>query len=347
MTAKNHFLFSVSVASLTLGTLDPFVLLIAGAMSLLPDIDSSKSVYGKILFPLSRLIERHFPHRTFTHSFFFTAILAIGLIPLAFQSKEFYFAALIGFFCGWFLDVFTKAGVSAFYPMSMARLVIPANPALRLTTGSRNEWFFSVIFLALIVISFQLHSSGGVMQIFSSLLAQPTGVSEMFRTHGQTNKIYAFVEGQTATGNISGKFPVVDLLSNDVFIIRNSENILLTVGDAQCLQCHVRANSVKGVLGESIFIRIEEIKLDDKLIGKLVSLLENEPGEVLIYGELNLSEAEDLRVETSQLQFNPLQISTNLETKTVRFQSASLEDLRRLAKYNGDGRLVVKIIMNL
>ncbi len=84
MTAKNHFLFSVSAASLTLGTLDPFVLLIAGAMSLLPDIDSSKSVYGKMLFPLSRLIERHFPHRTFTHSFFFTAILAIGLIPLAF-----------------------------------------------------------------------------------------------------------------------------------------------------------------------------------------------------------------------------------------------------------------------
>lgn len=82
-------------------------------------------------------------------------------------------------------------------------------------------------------------------------------------------------------------------------------------------------------------------------MGKMISLLENESGEVLIYGELNLREAEDLRIETSQLQFNPLQISTNLETKTVRFQSASLEDLRRLAKYTGDGRLVVKIITNL
>lgn len=347
MTAKNHFLFSVSVASLTLGTLDPFVLLISGAMALLPDIDSSKSVYGKMFFPLSRLIERHFPHRTFTHSFFITAILAIGAIPLAFESKEFYFAALIGFFCGWFLDVFTKAGVSAFYPMSMARLVIPANPALRLATGSKNEWFFSVIFAALLVISFQLHSSGGVMQIFTSLLAQPTGVSEMFRTHGQTSRIYALVDGQTATGNISGKFPVVDLLSNDVFIIRNPENILLTVGDAQCLQCHIRANSVKGVLGEIISVRVEEIKLDDKPISKLVSLLESETGEILIYGELNLREAEDLRIETSQLQFNPLQISTNLETKTVRFQSASLEDLMKLTKYTGDGRLVVKIITNL
>lgn len=347
MTAKNHFLFSVSVASLTLGTLDPFVLLIAGAMSLLPDIDSSKSVYGKMFFPLSRLIERHFPHRTFTHSFFMTAILAIGAIPLAFESKEFYFAALIGFFCGWFLDVFTKAGVSAFYPMSMARLVILANPALRLATGSKNEWFFSVIFAALLVISFQLHSSGGVMQIFTSLLAQPTGVSEMFRTHGQTNKIYALVDGQTATGNISGKFPVVDLLSNDVFIVRNSENVLLTVGDAQCLQCHIRAGSARGVLGESVSIRVQEIKLNEKQIGNVVALLENESGEVLIYGELNLPDAADLRVETSQLQFNPLAVSTNLETKTVKFQSANLEDLRRLKTYTASGRLVVKIITNL
>lgn len=168
----------------------------------------------------------------------------------------------------------------------MARLVIPANPALQLATGSKNEWFFSVIFAALLVISFQLHSSGGVMQIFTSLLAQPTGVSEMFRTHGQTNKIYALVDGQTATGNISGKFPVVDLLSNDVFIVRNSETILLTVGDAQCLQCHIRAGSARGVLGESVSIRVQEIKLNEKQIGNVVALLENESGEILIYGEL-------------------------------------------------------------
>lgn len=169
----------------------------------------------------------------------------------------------------------------------------------------------------------------------------------MFRTHGQTNKIYAVVDGQTATGNIGGKFPVVDLLSNDVFIVRNSENVLLTVGDAQCLQCHIRAGSARGVLGESVSIRVQEIKLNEKQIGNVVALLENESGEILIYGELNLPDAADLRVETSQLQFNPLTIAANLETKTVKFQSANLEDLRRLKTYTASGRLVVKIITNL
>ncbi len=122
---------------------------------------------------------------------------------------------------------------------------------------------------------------------------------------------------------------------------------MLTVGDAQCLQCHIRAGSARGVLGESVSIRVQEIKLNEKQIGNVVALLENESGEILIYGELNLPDAADLRVETSQLQFNPLAVSTNLETKTVKFQSANLEDLRRLKTYTASGRLVVKIITNL
>jgi inner membrane protein len=341
LTAKNHFLFSVSVVSLTLGTLDPFVLLIAGGMSLLPDIDSSKSVVGKVLFPVSRLIERHFPHRTFTHSFFFTAILAIGLIPLAFEGKDFYFAALIGFFCGWFLDVFTKAGVSAFYPMSMARLVIPANPALRLSTGSKNEWLFSVIFLALIVISFQLHSSGGVMQIFSSLLAQPTGVAELYLAHSNKNRIYVNLSGQTSSGEISGKYEVVALQSNNTFLIRR-ENFLLIVGDSNCLQCHVRSNSAKGEIGETVYVTTQEVRLNEQPIQKLIEHFSGR--EILISGELTLPN-EELQIPLRQMQFNPVTITAvNPDAKQARLEHASLEDLRPLSRFAATGNLIVKTI---
>ena len=340
MTAKNHFLFSISVVSLTLGTLDPFVLLIAGAMSLLPDIDSSKSVIGKILFPISRLIEKYFPHRTFTHSFFFTAILAIGLLPLAFEGKEFYFAALIGFFCGWFLDVFTKAGVSAFYPMSMARLVIPANPALRLSTGSKNEWFFSVIFAALFVISFQLHSSGGVMQIFTSLLAQPTGVAELYLAHSNKNRVYVFLSGQTAAGQINGRFEVVALQSNNTFLIRK-ENALLLVGDSQCLHCHVRSDSAKGEIGEVIYVSTQEVRLNDQPISKFLEHFNGR--EIQVSGVLTLPN-EELNISTSQMQFNAITVTANLDSKTVNLQNARLEDLQPLSKFTATGNLVVKTI---
>ncbi len=340
MTAKNHFLFSISVASLTLGTVDPFVLLLAGAMSLLPDIDSSKSVIGKIFFPLSRLIERHFPHRTFTHSFFMTAILAIGAIPLAFEGTEFYFAALIGFFCGWFLDVFTKAGVSAFYPMSMARLVIPANPALRLSTGSKNEWFFSIIFLALFVISFQLHSSGGMMQIFTSLLAQPTGVTELYLAHSNKNRVYVNLSGQTSAGQISGRFEVVSLLSNNTFLIRR-DNSLLLVGDSQCLHCHVRSDSAKGEIGEAIYVSTQEVRLTEQPVAKLSEHFSGR--EILISGELTLPN-EEIQIPNSQMQFNPFTVTTNLDSKQARLQNARLEDLQPLLKFTATGNLIVKTI---
>lgn len=340
MTAKNHFLFSISIVSLTLGTLDPFVLLLAGAMSLLPDIDSSKSVVGKIFIPLSRLIERHFPHRTFTHSFFMTAILAIGAIPLAFDSKELYFAALIGFFCGWFLDVFTKAGVSAFYPMSSARLVIPANPALRLSTGSKNEWLFSVIFAALFVISFQLHSSGGVMQIFTSLLAQPTGVAELYLAHSNKNRIYVNLSGQTSTGQISGKYEIVALQSNNTFLIRK-ENALLLVGDSQCLHCHVRSDSAKGEIGEAVYVSTQEVRLNEQPIQKFIEHFSGR--EILVSGELTLPN-EEIQIPNSQMQFNAITITANLESKTARLQNASLEDLRPLSKFTATGNLIVKTI---
>ncbi len=340
MTAKNHFLFSIAAASLTLGTIDPFVLLLAGAMSLLPDIDSSKSVIGKIFFPLSKLIERHFPHRTFTHSFFMTAILAIGAIPLAFEGTEFYFAALIGFFCGWFLDVFTKAGVSAFYPMSMARLVIPANPALRLSTGSKNEWFFSVIFLALFVISFQLHSSGGVMQIFTSLLAQPTGVAELYLAHSNKNRIYVNLSGQSSAGQISGKYEVVSLLSNNTFLIRR-DNTLLLVGDSQCLHCHVRSDSAKGEIGEAIYVSTQEVRLNEQPLEKLIEHFSGR--EIQVSGVLTLPN-EEVNILTSQMQFNPVTVTSNLDLKTVNLQNARFEDLRPLAQFTATGNLIVKTI---
>ena len=269
-----------------------------------------------------------------------TAILAIGAIPLAFEGTEFYFAALIGFFCGWFLDVFTKAGVSAFYPMSMARLVIPANPALRLSTGSKNEWLFSVIFLALFVISFQLHSSGGVMQIFTSLLAQPTGVAELYLAHSNKNRVYVNLSGQTSAGQISGRFEVVSLLSNNTFLIRR-DNSLLLVGDSQCLHCHVRSDSAKGAIGEAIYVSTQEVRLNDQPVSKFIEHFSGH--EILISGELTLPN-EEINIPNSQMQFNAITVTTNLDSKQARLQNARLEDLQPLLKFTATGNLIVKTI---
>lgn len=199
---------------------------------------------------------------------------------------------------------------------------------------------FSVIFAALFVISLQLHSSGGVMQIFTSLLAQPTGVAGLYLAHSNKNRIYVNLSGQTSAGQISGKFEVVSLLSNNTFLIRK-ENSLLLVGDFGCLHCHIRSNSAKGEIGEAIYSSTQEVRLNDQPISKF---LEHFSGrEILISGELALPN-EEINIPNSQMQFNPITVIANLDSKTAHLQNASLEDLRPLIKLTATGNLIVKTI---
>jgi len=55
--------------------------------SLLPDIDHTKSIIGKLFFPLARAINRKYGHRTITHS----VIVLVGLTAAisGFQSAYF------------------------------------------------------------------------------------------------------------------------------------------------------------------------------------------------------------------------------------------------------------------
>jgi inner membrane protein len=67
-------------------------------------------------------------------------------------------ALVVGYFFGWFGDVFTKSGVCAFYPSS-ARLVIPGNPRMRLSTGSGAEVFVLVALLAVAIATININSN--------------------------------------------------------------------------------------------------------------------------------------------------------------------------------------------
>ncbi len=178
------------------------------------------------------------------------------------------------------------------------------------------------------------------MQIFTSLLAQPTGVAELYLAHSNKNRIYVNLSGQTSAGQISGKYEVVSLLSNNTFLIRR-DNALLLVGDSQCLHCHVRSDSAKGEIGEFITVTTQEVRLNEQPISKLIEHFSGR--EILISGELTLPN-EEVSIPNSQMQFNAITITANLDSKTARLQNASLEDLRPLFRLTASGSLIVKTI---
>ena len=206
MMSLTHAAFSVSLTSIVLGTANPEILGVSAnclqqrfaPASLLPDIDTSKSFIGRLFLPVSRWIETRTVHRGITHSFFATGVLTLISYPLAAVGYSHIWKALIlGYFWGWFADVFTKSGVEAFYP-SRGRLIIPRNPHLRLGTRSRAEWFLLMVLVAIAVISININSAGGIIRGFNQALGLPSGAVEAVSEDTSRYLLTAHIKGRNA-----------------------------------------------------------------------------------------------------------------------------------------------------
>lgn len=141
MMAITHAVISSGLTTLILGKADALTIGLSIVGSQIPDLDTSTSIIGQILFPISRKIEKNFPHRSITHSLLVTG--AISLVAIAsgylFFNDTFYLIALpIGHMISCFSDTFTKQGVQLFYP-NPAWAISVSNPHKRLRTESTRR----------------------------------------------------------------------------------------------------------------------------------------------------------------------------------------------------------------
>ena len=109
MMALTHAVISCAGISLILTTNDPLHLALAIAGSQLPDLDTSTSTIGQILFPVSNWIENRYPHRSITHSLIATVAIAVFASPLYFYADwKTWLCLPLGHLISCFSDVFTK-----------------------------------------------------------------------------------------------------------------------------------------------------------------------------------------------------------------------------------------------
>ncbi|MCK8495855.1 metal-dependent hydrolase [Spirosoma sp. RP8] len=130
--------------------------------AVLPDVDHTKSISGKVLYPLSKWLQTHYGHRTVTHSiFFFSAVVVLckGFDNLFHQAFTLPVALALGSHL--IFDMCTKQGIPIFYPFSRRPAVLPANPKLRLSANDfRSEAILFLIFCCLNVFCYPLMAAG-------------------------------------------------------------------------------------------------------------------------------------------------------------------------------------------
>jgi inner membrane protein len=341
MLTATHAALAIASTALLTGTADPWVLGTAAVASQLPDIDTSGSVTGRIFHPVSRWLESRYPHRSVTHSFLVTGFVAIVGLPLWYIGKsEFYWALLIGYWMGWFGDVFTKSGVAAFFP-HQARLVIPANPRLRLSSGSKAESIVLGVLVLISIVSININSAGGMMRSFDQILGSQSGAMEIYQRESARHQVFAQIEGRhTITQQaITGNFEIIGTVAGDL-LVKDNQARLYRVGSSP--EAQIAPEKVHAVIGAPISLITKEIFLDDQDIRRAIVPL-HLPANSYISGRLVINELDRdrIRLHGSKQYFQPLQTFGD----EVELESASPgEVMAVLGNVYATGNLVVRSI---
>jgi inner membrane protein len=181
MMALTHSIIAAAGVSLIFTTANPLHLALAIAGSQLPDLDTSTSTIGQILFPISNWIENRYPHRSITHSLIATVAIALFSIPVYFYIDWKTGLCLpLGHLLSCFSDVFTKQGVQLFWPHP-AWCISVSNPNRRLQTGGIGEYWVLAIAAAVLIAALNLSQTGGPTALVGSSLGLRSNATEIYQ----------------------------------------------------------------------------------------------------------------------------------------------------------------------
>ena len=336
MMTLTQVALAVTCTSFMLGSADPKVLGLAALSSLLPDCDNSGSYPGRLLRPLSRYLEERFPHRTITHSF--VATLAIGVIGLPLVWVGGWGGWVSGYFWGWFADTFTKSGVTAFWP-HRARLVIPGNPKLRLTTGSPAEWWVLGLSLPLLLLSLNLQSQGGLLRTFNLWMGIPNGAVELVNQDQDRYLLTAQIDGiHTLTQQrVQGTFQIVRSLTTTDLLVERGDKLYRA---GASIGAQIRIGRIFIRRERPIRSQVETLNWEEALFQ-----LPPDPGQPLhvYYSGVMELDAGDLRILPSLEVFTPITLKKlDANRVLVEMDSARAQDLRPFEGYFGSGQLLIR-----
>jgi inner membrane protein len=239
MTAPNHItggfvftglfcsLFSINIFG------NPLYLSLCLFGSLLPDIDHTKSLIGKLFYPLAKWISVKFGHRTITHSIFFLFTIVFISFFLDKLFNENYDITIIVFFSIFshlLFDMLTLQGIPLFYPIYKNPCVLPANPELRIRTGNLKQEGIVLFIFSMMTIFMQDLFANGFWSTLNKSFGSISHIDKESKTTNNFMKIdydfYEFGDNKKGTAILisSTKNTITLFGNNEIFTIDKSNS---------------------------------------------------------------------------------------------------------------------------
>jgi inner membrane protein len=269
-------------------------------------------------------------------------------------------ALILGYFWGWFADVFTKSGVEAFYP-SRGRLIIPRNPHLRLGTKSRAEWFLLMVLVAIAIISININSAGGIIRGFNQALGLPSGAIEAASEDASRYLLTAHIKGRNAITEmpVDASYEVIEPLTANDLLVKDSAGVVYRVGQSQ--ESQIIASQIRIERGKPITTRVSNLILDDEDVYSALSQWNNNPQQttnnqrsvqqttnqqrIYLSGTLTIFDAEDLTLPSHLDRFDTITLQPGSDIAYARLVSANPQFVMQLlGDYYASGNLIVRSI---
>jgi inner membrane protein len=307
MMALTHAVISCAGISLILTTNDPIHLALAIAGSQLPDLDTSTSTIGQILFPIANWIENRYPHRSVTHSLIATIAIALLSAPLYFYFDwKTWLCLPLGHLISCFSDVFTKQGVQLFWPHP-AWCISVSNPNRRINTGGTGEYWVLAVAAAVLAIALNLSNSGGPTAFVGNTLGLRVNAVDKYQQNSASNHVWAEISGTFATDSsrADGKYFLVAADGNE-FIVSSQKGQIYKTGE------NIISDRLTVEVGKPASSSVQSLEFDEEEF----SIVPIPNAAVFISGEVLVDDPELVKIGTDSKQFTVAKLTGDSLTFT-------------------------------
>jgi inner membrane protein len=231
--------------------------------SLLPDIDTTKSILGKLVYPIAKFINRKFGHRTITHSglflFFTFIVLKILYYFSILQNTDYYMIIEISILSHIILDMFTTSGVPFFYPFVRNACVIPGNPEYRFNTGDMKSELIVTGICGMLSFTMQPLFQNGFWTSYNRTFGT---IKHVHRENNNTDK-YTLCDYSYIDNNIKyeGTAIVIESQQNEISLFDKGKLFVLNADD-HTIKVNYTKPRPSSIPKQYIYIQFYGITLD-------------------------------------------------------------------------------------